>query len=66
MRLCKTLTLGHDLNGPAAAPAHTQRQPLRGHRAAGPGTDMTITLLAMFAQTERIYLLKRAASAHAS
>ena len=32
----------------------------------GPGTDMAITLLAMFAQMERIYMLERAAGARAA
>ncbi|MGW6521676.1 helix-turn-helix domain-containing protein [Streptomyces sp. NPDC054962] len=32
----------------------------------GPGTDMAIALLAMFAQMERIYMLERAAGARAS
>lgn len=32
----------------------------------GPGTDMAIALLAMFAQMERIYMLERAAGARAA
>ena len=58
----ETLNLVHDLTQRASsAPLATAPT-----SDPGPGTDMAIALLAMFAQMERIYMLERAAGARAA
>ena len=62
----ETLNLVHDLTQRGIF-LRTLGDKLAGDTSdPGPGTDMAIALLAMFAQMERIYMLERAAGARAA